>query len=596
MQSRPFLLRLMLPFAIVIALIVIVCGAVIYFAGQRTVHQQQIQDLDRLTGLVRQWLAGSDNEITEPQREQLRGAAQVLQTRITLIDGTGRVLFETHSTPEQMENHNDRTEVMAARAEEVGSDIRKSRTVREDHVYVARLLDSNKPDGMVVRLSFPRHAWVGSELPVTAVVVTAILLSILTLIAFALLLHWRWIAPVRVLAGAAEQMAEGKWETRVQPAGADDLRAFSSRLNIVAAQAEKQLADLNSQRSDLQAMVDTLPDPIIVTDAQQRVALMNTAAAGLMELAPQQVLGKNIVSAVNDAALLDLFDQIAAGKAPREGSRILQKEVRLVRNGMRHTFQAVAAPMAAGGALLVLQDVTTLSSAMQMKTDFVANASHELRTPIAAIKIAFETLREVYREDPQQSERCIQIIDGHLRRLEEMLRDLLDLSRVESPDTKPQIAPVKLVDLFQFIRSTMGPVARQKQVDLLFTESDGGFAEFASDERLLNLILKNLVENSIKFTPSGGKITVSVAQQNGEVVLSVRDTGIGIAPEHIDRVFERFYQADVTRASGVGRGTGLGLAIVKHAVAALNGNVHLDSRPGAGTVVTCTFSNTSATQ
>ena len=226
-----------------------------------------------------------------------------------------------------------------------------------------------------------------------------------------------------------------------------------------------------------------------------------------------------------------------------------------------------------------------------MKVDFVANASHELRTPIAAIKIAFETLRDVFREDPVQSERCIAVINEHLRRLEEMLRDLLDLSRVENTDLKPRVAVVKTTDMLAAIKNMMGPTARLKNVDLRLGDDASTPTEFRTDLRLLNLVVKNLVENSIKFTPAGGRVTVSVghAAHNDNVVLTVADTGIGIAPEHRERVFERFYQVDSARAGAAGRGTGLGLAIVKHAVHALNGTVTLQSAVGAGTTVMCEF-------
>jgi two-component system phosphate regulon sensor histidine kinase PhoR len=271
------------------------------------------------------------------------------------------------------------------------------------------------------------------------------------------------------------------------------------------------------------------------------------------------------------------------------------RELRVQRGGQRVTYQAVAVGAKSGGVLLVLRNVSVMAAAVQMKTDFVANASHELRTPLSAISAAFETLRDVYTEDPEQSSRCIAIIAEHLRRLEEMLRDLLDLSRVESPDLKPHVAPLKLPELVAQLRATMGPMARQKAVQLDFSTSGGAVpdVQFRSDRRLVDLVLKNLIDNAIKFTPAGGKITVNLAHANGgpngTVLLEVRDTGIGIPPEHRQRVFERFYQVDTARSASAGRGTGLGLAIVKHAVHALGGSVELTSAVGVGTTVTCTL-------
>jgi two-component system, OmpR family, phosphate regulon sensor histidine kinase PhoR len=410
--------------------------------------------------------------------------------------------------------------------------------------------------------------------------------------------RYGWLLPIRHMERAAERMAHGDWEVRVQPSGTPGVQRMAENLNQLAIHAYKQLSDLKTQRGGLQALVDTLPDPILAADSRGRITLINLPAARLLSLQPQQALGQQLVNVVSDEHIVELYEAlVTAGGAKATGPpTILNREIRLARNAQRFIYQAVATRAPGGGALLVLRDVSSLAGAVQMKTDFVANASHELRTPIAAIKIAFETLRDVYREDPVQSDRCIAVIDGHLRRLEEMLRDLLDLSRVESADLKPRIMSIKTSELFAGVRSTMGTVARQKGVELRLGDADSGTpAEFSTDTRLVYLILKNLVENSIKFTQAGGRVTVSVTQApSGNVTVTVADTGIGIAPEHVERVFERFYQVDSARSGSAGRGTGLGLAIVKHAVHALGGTIQLQSVVGTGTTVTCEFPQTVA--
>ena len=586
MPPRPFLARLLAPFVVMIVLVVTVCGAVIYWAGQRTVHLQQIRDLDHLTALVRQWLdpAGA---VSADQLEQVRRAAQVLGTRITLIEGDGRVLLDTDSDPRQMENHNARPEVRAAREGRVGSGVRYSDTINQDAVYVAQLLDARRPDGLVVRLSYPKRAWTRFATPAWAVVGAGVVGALLVMAWLAWLLQRQWVAPVQSLWTAAARMAAGEWHTRVEPRGAGELRFFSERLNVVAQQAQQQLAELHAQRADLRALVDSLPDPILLTDASRRVVMINAPAARLLGAAAPAAQGKRITEIVSDEAVLVLLESLA----PQPG-QTQQREIRLTRGGQRLTFHAVATRTKASGCLLVLRNISALASAVQMKTDFVANASHELRTPIAAIKIAFETLQDVYTEDPQQAARCIAVIDGHVRRLEEMLGDLLDLSRVESAEIRPNVAPVTARELLDTVRTSMGPVARQKEVELVLGDHDDGPIDglhFESDKRLLDLILRNLVENSIKYTPAGGRVTVDVRRSDarGAIVFEVRDTGIGIAPEHLDRVFERFYQVDPARSGSAGRGTGLGLAIVKHAINALDGEVTIESKVGAGTTVQC---------
>ncbi len=591
MSPRPFLLRLIIPFAVVMILIVITCGVVIYWAGQETVHRQQIADLHRLAELTRTFVRGDETEISPERKAQLDGVARVLDTRVTIIDGRGIVLYDSEASPKDMENHNARPEVMEARRRGEGSSVRLSGTIHEQSVYVAELVDPAQPAGMVVRLSYPKRTWVVGGTPTWVVVGAAVASSLLMIVLLSVMLQRQWIGPVRALARAAERMAGGEWQLRAETRGADDVRFFCGKLNVLASQAEKQLADLRGQRSDLQALVDSLPDPILASDGDQKIVLMNAPAAQLLEISPHQAIGRKVVGVVNDAPVLELMDAMNDGRSSG-AAPLMQREIRLVRNGQKLTFAAVFTRTAAGGLLVVLRDITELSAAVQMKTDFVANASHELRTPIAAIKIAFETLAEVYAEDPQQTARCVQIIGDHLTRLEEMLRDLLDLSRVESGDLETQIKPVRAVDLFASLRATMQAPARQKNIDLHLTATPSELSEFNSDPRLLNLVLKNLVENSIKYTPSGGRVTVSVdARSNGHgVAIAVADTGIGIAPEHIDRVFERFYQVDAARSSAAGRGTGLGLAIVKHAIHALGGEVKIDSKLGTGTTVTCSLS------
>ena len=409
------------------------------------------------------------------------------------------------------------------------------------------------------------------------------------------IIQWRLVGPLSALVREARRTVEADWRGRVRVSGPPEIRALADEFSRLAAETHRRLSSLEHQQADLHALVDTLPDPILASDSEDRLILMNAPAGRLLGLSSQQAIGQKVVSVVADEAVVQLFEAVA--DLPKSAAAPIQREVRLLRGGQKLTCQSVAARTADGGALVVLRDVSTLARAIQMKTDFVANASHELRTPITAIKIAFETLREAWGDDPAQAEKCMVVIDGHLRRLEDMLRDLLDLSRVEGPEHEAAVAQVKSADLFNSVRGALLPMARQKLVEIDFV--DPGVDQFKSDPRLLNLILKNLVENSIKYTPVGGKVTITLtsengnvnpeSEDNGDVVLKIADTGIGIAPEHIDRVFERFYQVDSARSGSAGRGTGLGLAIVKHATAALRGTVQLESTVGVGTTVTCVF-------
>ena len=390
----------------------------------------------------------------------------------------------------------------------------------------------------------------------------------------------RWdMGAARVLADAIQRMTAGDFDARVRLRGEDKLGEVGFRLNLLAETISEGMADLGRQCADLSGLVDALPDAVFLADRQHRVVRINEPAARFLGIDAKQAAGQMLIAVLGEAGVVEAYEQ-AVTQADNEP---VLRELRVTRNGQRMTYEVVAARTAAGGVLVVLSDITATTEAVRMKTDFVANASHELRTPIAAIKIAFETMSEVLREDSDQAERCQTIIAGHLKRLEEMLQDLLDLSRVEAAEAEPDYVAIDAADLMATVHNAMASLAAGKGVAL----DVSGDGTFVSDKKLLDVVVKNLVENAVKYTPAGGRVTASVAVENGEATIVVADTGVGIPPQHTERVFERFYQVDPARSGSAGRGTGLGLAIVKHAVAVLGGRVTLASTVGRGTTVTC---------
>ena len=282
MKPRLVLTRLILPFAGTIVLVVIACGVAIYYAGERNVQSEQVNELNRLAGLVRGQLAG--DSVTAEQQKQIQDLGRVLDTRITLIDRKGVVLLDTQADAAQMENHNGRPEVMDARAKGFGSSVRHSDTIHQEAVYVATPLDASRPQGIILRLSYPQSVWPQLDTTIWPVLIAATAAALLLMVLLSIVLRRQWIGPIRELAEATDRMASGQWDARVEAKGAEDLRFFSHRLNLAAEHAERQLADLNHQRADLQALVDSLPDPIFLIDVQGRIILLNLSAAKLVQM------------------------------------------------------------------------------------------------------------------------------------------------------------------------------------------------------------------------------------------------------------------------------------------------------------------------
>ncbi|MEM1012913.1 MAG: ATP-binding protein [Planctomycetota bacterium] len=377
----------------------------------------------------------------------------------------------------------------------------------------------------------------------------------------------------------------------------------------------KTVRQLQRQKSDLDALVDALPDPILLADTRRRLILVNQPAADLLGLPKAKALGETVETVVSEPAVLKLFDRTAGielDEVGRDGRpRLpLRKDVRLGTSSKPLAFQAVATRSRAGGVLVVLRDISTLDQALRMKSDFVANAGHELRTPVAAIKVAHETLLDLV-ENPSDLAtpdvaRCLDIQGGHLLRMEELLRDLLDLSRSEDSEQQAEIEDIAVSDVVREIRQLVGPMAAERDIKLalpVVLEVDA----LRSDRRLLQLALKNLVENAVKYTSPGGRVSLEIASVDvaaaagalhkrltgrpiREVDFVVSDTGVGIEPEQLDRIFERFYQVDAARtgtnARSGARGTGLGLSIVKHAAGAIGGSISVKSTPGVGSTFT----------
>jgi len=348
-------------------------------------------------------------------------------------------------------------------------------------------------------------------------------------------------------------------------------------------------------RTELLAdLIDSADIPIVATDADGCVVHINRRGRTVLGIS-NAMLGRAFDELMTQDSLHKLE---ALARALEPGHAHLSIPI----DGEMHEFDVSADPVEhSGGAVLTFRDITELSRAMTLKADFVANASHELRTPIASIKGAAETLSGPARSDPQMSDRLIGMITSNAERLEQLAGDLLDLSKLEAENQPSQIEPVDLGSLVEMVLKEYAPLADRREI-VLVNSIGGGLEHMLSDPMLLTLMLRNLIQNAIKFAHEHTKVRVvgraceispdrtatvptALSRPRG-VVLEVIDRGIGIPLAHQQRIFERFYQVDDARAgSGVTRGTGLGLAIVKHASKRLGGAVSIESVYQSGTTV-----------
>ncbi len=424
------------------------------------------------------------------------------------------------------------------------------------------------------------------------------LLSAPPMIAVALVLVAAITGVVIVLSGTRRDAAP------VRVDALDQLRATlaagprESGEELVALVRER-LAAANLAAANLRAVLDADRDPVIATDSAGELVIWNRATCDFFDKPAPALRGRIIDELFTQSEVLGLHAAAVAGQARAA-------QVRMNHQGVMRVYEVVAAPAALElnglsvrsratyaepGVVLTLRDVTELARAVQLKTDFVANASHELRTPLSSIKAAAETLGEMV-EEPPMAARLVQMIAANTTRLEELTRDLLDLSRLETPEASVELSRVRLSELFESLAPVFEAACKERNLRLVFEAAPGADSdadEFESDPRLLSLILKNLIENSTKFAYEGTAIRVVVSRSSPRDALRIQviDQGVGIPLNAQDRIFERFYQVDLSRAGGTSRrGTGLGLAIVKHAAKALGGTISVQSVWKEGTTMT----------
>lgn len=485
--------------------------------------------------------------------------------RITLMDRTGRVLAESNVVAAEVpriENHANRPEVAAALRGDTGVDRRSSATIGEPFQYLAI------PGGPgVVRLgrAIDRiDAIVGrSERPIFVAAALALVLGSL----LALVAARRFTRPLNEIAGAARAIAEGGTPT-FPYSGIPDIDRLTTDLREMHAQLEERFASLTRKQNETAAIVDSMVEGVISSDPQGRVITANPAARRLLGYAPEDPLPQlELLFRGKDAR--GVLDRVM------EGQPVADREVAF---GDR-TCLVNARPLPNGGSVLVLHDLTHLKRLETVRRDFVANASHELKTPLTAISGYAETLLGD-EPDPAMRRRFLETILANAQRMQRLVDDQLDLSRIESGSWAPRPEQVLIADAAREAWTLAIRTARETpRLELAVAAPS-----VAADPDALRQVFRNLFENAIRYTAPSGVVTVTSVLQEGGVRISVTDTGTGIASEHLARVFERFYRVDPSRSREQG-GTGLGLSIVKHLVESHDGRVWAESNLGRGTSI-----------
>ena len=574
--------------------IVLLCTAAVGFYAVRSVrdfyYDQTERDLQARAALVRDQLTSAMTADTPQQLETLvRQLGRASGTRITLIavdrPGVvrGQVLADSEADPATMENHNtpDRPEFQTALLGRPGKAIRPSRTLKENMMYVAVPVTENGRITTVLRTALPLNR-VNDALAKLygSIGVSALIVAIIAAI-IGYSVSRRISDQMRDIKVGAKRLAAGDFTQKLYVPRVEEFASVAESINQMAEDLDEKLRRLTQERNEREAVLASMVEGVLAVDAEERVIAVNAAAARLLDTDPVAAEGKSIQEIVRNPDLQHVVAQTLDGHRPIEADIVMRvgaEDRNLQANGTLLHGDDGGPDV---GAVVVLNDVTRLKRLEAVRRDFVANVSHELKTPVTSIKGFAETLEDGALEDPEASRRFVRIIAGQADRLNSIIEDLLALSTLEQSGDSPllQLEEADLCDVVAVALEVCGPKAEAKHIVL--TEACPGSLLARVSPPLLEQAVVNLIDNAVKYSAEGSTVEVDLAQTDDEIVVGVTDQGQGVAREHLPRLFERFYRVDKARSRDLG-GTGLGLAIVKHIAQIHGGRVSVDSVMGRG--------------
>ena len=528
-------------------------------------YQYEQNDMQRLKGSNKLIinLLKNDNirDINEFFKEDFKNDG----IRITYIDGDGKVLYDSTADIETMENHNDRKEVLEARKKGEGTDIRESKSTGKRQMYYATLFK----DGSVIRSAIAIDDITTFQINFTKYYSIAIIFVLVTGVLISVTLSRNIVRPIEELKNTTRAITGGSLDRRVTFITDDEIGELGKTFNIMADKLQYNMNEVTENKNKLEAILKSMDSGVIAVDNRNRVITINPYAEKIFNI-KHDIIGLNLMDCIRNYEL---------EKAFLEDDSNDFMEIKLCQNNeriLRVKTASIVNEYATIGKVAVLQDITEIKKLENMRSQFVANVSHELKTPLTSIKGFAETLKDV--DDRETKEKFLNIINDEAERLSRLINDILTLSVIEN-SSEPINTLVDLNKICEDVVSMLKVPASYKEIEVSL-EGDTLPLVYGHHDEVKQMLI-NLIDNGIKYSEKGSKVSVIKEYRDNMCVLKIKDTGFGIAKEHLPRLFERFYRIDKARSRSQG-GTGLGLAIVKHIVLTMNGTIEVESEISKG--------------
>jgi two-component system phosphate regulon sensor histidine kinase PhoR len=493
--------------------------------------------------------------------------------RITIISSTGEVLADS-STSQPLENHGARDEVVRAMGGQSVTVSRYSTTMKQEYSYSAVPVKINNTQG-VLRISLPLSDLEGLQVDLISATFVAVIICFVIASAVAFIFSRVLTKPINEVAKAAERISEGNYNTKIYTREKAELGRLASAFNLMSFNMKETVENLTHRNAELEAMLSSMTGGVVAIDDSNEILFFNKAFLEIIGI-HKEIYGQPLYNILRNAAVFQIIEKV------REDNKSVTKDGILLYGGNRN-IRITATPLGREGekwfgVLLIIEDVTQIKKLENMRSDFVSNVTHELKTPLTSIRGFIDTLKNGAIKEEAVANRFLDIIDIEAERLYILIQDILLLSEIESKQDKNTV-PCDVNQITTDVIELLQPKLTNK-VQIIFEPVENLRPLSCNQDRIKQLFI-NIIDNAIKYTEEG-TITVECKEDSNSLVIKVKDTGIGMEPEHLTRIFERFYRVDKGRARKQG-GTGLGLSIVKHIVELYNGTIRVNSQLGEGT-------------
>lgn len=569
-----------------ISLVLILMGFYLAKILENSYLQTQQELLYRESNLIGQVVRLTEADLRmERLAKEVEMIAYNEEVRITVINSEGDVLFDNYSAPQGMENHLLRPEFQTALEGKTGISRRYSETLGEEMMYVAVPVTRGTEIIGAVRSAMNMEGIAGAIHQMWFSVLTGLFVTLVISSIVVSRISFSITRPIEEITRVARNITQRQFASRVRIKATDEIGQLAGAINFMASSLEQQMREISENQQRLSGVLNNMTSGVMLVNEQRRIQLVNPAAEKLLGASGSDVVGKLHIEAGKNIGLSQYIDRcLETGEKFREEVHVFYPQERILDANFAPYLNFKGEAM---GVVVVLHDITEIRRLEKMRSDFVANVSHELRTPITSIKGFTETLLDGAMYEEETCRNFLQIISDESERLYRLIRDILDLSKIEQKRITLQPQRICLQELISSAAALLREQAQRKNLTVRLPEPQPPIW-LTADKDCLQQILLNLLANAVAYTPENGMIAIEAETEGKNVKLMVRDTGIGIPEEDLPRIFERFYRVDKARSRDSG-GTGLGLAIVKHLVEILQGEIHVESSEGAGTTFTVTL-------